>query len=84
MYKKLKKERTKDENATNKKSPKCRKSGRGEASKKTVGKAQKRFLNCRLNVAELLEAVDAKSRERLESFTIARIVRVLQDAEESL
>lgn len=83
-YKKLEKERTTDDNTTNKKSPKCRKPGRGDTSKKTVGKAQKDFLNDRLNVTELLEAVDAKSHERLESFTIARIVRALQDVAESL
>lgn len=72
-YKKLEKAKTEDENSTNRKRPKRR----------NLGSAQKRFLNDRLNVIDLLKAVDEKSPKKLESFTLAKIVRALHGAAES-
>jgi len=73
-YMGLEKARTNDEGS------KRRKSCSGNASKKTAGRAQKKFLNYKLNVIELLEAVCERNREGLELFTAVRIVRALQGA----
>lgn len=81
-YQELERERVKDEDATNKKSQKCH-NPRRDAFQKTVWSAQKRFLNDRPNVTELLGAVGKKNPKKLESFTLSRIVRYLQDAAES-
>jgi len=59
-----------------------RKSCGGNASKKPVRRAQKGFLNDRLNVVDLLEAVGKRDRKRLGSFTTAKIVRALQGTAE--